>query len=85
MLIQKFSQNLKNGKLVSLYDSVPFILECFITLNMPRSAKKHHESTRPEDQKDFLLSGICLVVQGFILNPGKGGISPSPKNHGLES
>jgi len=29
MTIQKKSQNLKNGRLISLYNNVPFIFECF--------------------------------------------------------
>ena len=34
----KVSQNLKNenGKLVSLYDNLPFIFKCFMTYNAPR-------------------------------------------------
>jgi len=34
------TQNLKNGKLVSLYDDLPFIFERFMTYNMPSSVKK---------------------------------------------
>ena len=37
------TQNLKNGKLVSLYDNLPFIFERFMTYNMPSSVKKHCE------------------------------------------
>jgi len=28
IIVQKESQNLKNGKLISLYNNVPFIIEC---------------------------------------------------------
>jgi len=38
-------QNLKNGK---LYDSLPFIFECFIPYNTLSSVKKHRESTEPQ-------------------------------------
>jgi len=40
MIIQKISQNLKNGKLIliSLYDNVPFIFEYFMTYNTPSVA-----------------------------------------------
>jgi len=36
----------------------------------------------------YIYSGVGvhgMMVQGFIQNPGKGGMSPPPKNHGLES
>ena len=37
----KKSQNLKNNKLVSLYDNVPFIFECFMIYNMLSSVKNN--------------------------------------------
>ena len=37
-------QNLKSGKLVSRYGSLPFIFECLVAL------KKHRESTKPESR-----------------------------------
>jgi len=44
----QYEKSLKSSKLVSLYDNVQFIFECFMTYNMPCSAKKHHKSTKPE-------------------------------------
>ena len=44
------SQNLKNGKLTSLYNALPFIFECFHDEQHIQCAKKHRESTEPESQ-----------------------------------
>jgi len=67
----KISQNLKNGKLISLYDNLPFIFKCFMTYNTPGSTKKHHESTEPESYqtaKYFPSSSSSLdrLVQNFL-------------------
>ena len=37
MIIQKMSHNLK---LISIYNNVPFIFECFMTYNTPSGLKK---------------------------------------------
>ena len=39
----KISLNLSNGKIVSLYDNLPFIFECFVTYNTLSTMKKHCE------------------------------------------
>ena len=44
-------QNLKNGQVVSLYDNLPFIFECFITYNTPSSTKKQCKNTEPENRQ----------------------------------
>ena len=43
MIIQKISQNLKNSKLVSIHDNLPYIFVCFMTYNMPTSMKKRRK------------------------------------------
>ena len=47
----------QNGKLVSLYDNLPFIYECFMTYNTPSSAKKTSRKYKtrksPEGQNVF--------------------------------
>ena len=43
----KKSLNVRNGKLISLYNNLPFIC-VFVTNNTPIGAIKHHKSTEPE-------------------------------------
>jgi len=50
---------IQNGKLVSLYDKVQFILEYFMTYKTPSSAKKHREST---NQKVTRWLNFCPVL-----------------------
>jgi len=65
------SKFFKNGKIVSLYDNLPFIFECFMTYNMPSRAKKHHENTKPESHQTakmflFLLLLLLLLQMGYF-------------------
>jgi len=56
---KKTSQNLKNGKRVSLYDNVPFIFECFMTYNTPSSA----ESIEPESHQTTKMFSFFFFRQ----------------------
>ena len=48
---QIISQNLKNSKLISFYENIPFTFECFMTYNTASGAKKHCESTEQESRQ----------------------------------
>jgi len=67
MTIQKISQNLKNSKLISLYNNALFIFKCFLTNKTPSSARKHRKGTKPRTRKIgqmfffFLLSSDGLA------------------------
>jgi len=46
MIIQK---NLKNGKLVSLYDNIPYYFKCFMTYNTPSSVSQKYQTRKSPD------------------------------------
>ena len=49
IIIQKISQNLRNGKLISLYNNLyRSALSVFMMNNTPSGLKMHRESTEPE-------------------------------------
>ena len=73
------SQNLNNSKLISLYDNVRLIYECFITYNMPSGAKKQKYQTRksPDGQNVFfLLLVLLLQMASSILHDFHDGFLP---------
>jgi len=43
MIIQKYLSKSQNGKLISFYNNILFIFECFTTNNTPSDVKKHRE------------------------------------------
>jgi len=47
MIIRK----IKIDKLISLYDNVPFIFECFMANKIPNGTERHCESTEPESHQ----------------------------------
>ena len=66
---KKNSQNLKNGKLISLYNNVPFIFECFHdeqhTQWRQKALRKYRTRKSPDGQNVFLLSSSDRLVQKF--------------------
>ena len=71
MIVQK----LKSGKLVSLYDNVPFIFECFMANKIPNGTERHCESTESESHQvakifSFFFSRVvsnCMILSQWFL------------------
>ena len=51
IIVQKESQNLKNGQLISLYNNIPSSSSVLMTNKPPSGVKKHHESTKSESHQ----------------------------------
>jgi len=63
MMIQKISQNLRNSKLISLYNNLPFIIKCFHDKQHAQWHEKHCESSEPEScQTDKMLFFHILLL-----------------------
>ena len=62
---------LKTLNLLSLCNDIPFSHEFFMTKRAPSCAKKHHESTEPENDKTpkrfFFLSSIFFFYARTIV------------------
>ena len=60
MLIQKISPNLRNGTLISLYNNIPFIFECFHdqqdSSRREKPSRKYHTRYSQNGQIVFLSS-----------------------------
>ena len=58
MLIQKISPNLRNGTLISLYNNIPFIFECFHdqqdSSHREKPSRKYHTRYSQNEQIVFL-------------------------------
>ena len=59
MTIQKNSQNLKNGKLISLYNNVPFTVECFHDQQVSQwreKASRRYQTRSSQNGRNVFLS-----------------------------
>ena len=62
MMIQK-SLNLRNSKLISLNNNLPFIIKCFHDKQHAQWHEKHHESSESESrQTDKMLFFQILLL-----------------------
>lgn len=59
------SQNLKDGKIVSLYHNIPFMFKCF-HIAKRLWLKKYCETTRPESHQTAKMVFLCLYFFFFF-------------------
>jgi len=60
MLIQKISQNLKNNKLISRYNNLPFIFKCSVALKTIMKVPK--QKVARQSKCVFLLLLLLLLL-----------------------
>jgi len=61
---KKISQNLKNGKLISLYNNVPFIVKCFNDQQVSQwreKASRRYQTRSSQNRRNVFLSFFLLL------------------------